>query len=305
MGTSEFAVPILEKLIKNYQIIGVFTQSDKPLGRNKELAKSPVKELALKNNLTIFQPQNLKEQNALNQIKELSPDLIVVVAYGKIIPQNIIKIPKYGVINIHGSLLPEYRGASPIQTAILNGGEKTGVTIMLIDEKMDHGPVLAKQELGITNNDTTETLSKKLSVLGADLLIKILPDYLSGKMKPTEQNHEQATFTKITTREDGQIDWFKSAEEIERQWRAFTPWPGIFTFWDGKRLKLNAIRILNTDNNPAQDIGKVFLIDDDNMGIYCGKGSLILEKLQLEGKKELTGQEFRRGYKNIIGAELG
>lgn len=298
MGTSEFAVPVLEKLLANYQITAVVTRPDKPAGREKELTESPIKRLAVKNNLPVFQPENLK--NDIEKIRELNPDLIIVVAYGKIIPKKIIEIPKFGIINIHPSLLPKYRGPSPIQTAILNGEKKTGVSIMLIDEEMDHGPILANQESGIGNNDTAETLSKKLSILGADLLITILPNYFSGKVKPREQDHREATFTKIITREDGQVDWSKTPEEIERQFRALTSWPGIFSFWQDKRIKITGLETSIRDNHN----GMVFLTPDEKVAVGCRVGSIIINKLQLEGKKEMGAEEFIRGYPDFVGSYL-
>jgi len=301
MGTSQFAVPVLEKLIENYQIVGVFTQPDKPAGRKKELVQSPVKKMAIKNELPIFQPENIGNDKEIKKIQELNPNLIIVVAYGQIISQKIINIPKFGVINIHPSLLPEYRGASPIQTAILNGDKKTGVSIMLIDEKMDHGPALTNQKLEIMNNDTTQILSKKLSILGAEILIKILPDYFAGKIKPQEQEHNKATFTKIITREDGQINWSKPSEEIERQFRALTLWPGVFTFWQGKRLKITDLKTSIYDNRA----GLVFLTSNKKVAIGCGAGSIIIKKLQLEGKKEMDAKDFIIGYPDFMGSSLG
>lgn len=299
MGTSEFAVPVLKKLIKNYQVISVFTQPDKPIGRKKELSKSPIKKVAQENNLKIIQPKSLKDEKVVNQIRELNPDLIIVVAYGQIIPQKIIKISKFGIMNIHPSLLPKYRGASPIQTAIMNGEKETGVTIMLIDEKMDHGPILAQEKINI-GDDNYIKLSEKLSEIGANLLIKILPDYFSGKINPQEQDHTKATFTKIITREDGQIDWHKSAKEIGCQFRAFTPWPGVFTFWNNKRLKITKLTISEINK---QD-GLVFLTSDEEVAIGCGMGSIIISKLQLEGKKEMRAKEFILGYPDFIGSRL-
>lgn len=304
MGTPEFAVPTLQKLIDNnsYEIVGVFTQPDKPTGRKKALHPPPIKRTALQYNLSVFQPDKLS-QKIIIQIKKLQPDVIIVVAYGKIIPQEIIDIPPFGIINIHASLLPKYRGASPIQTAILRGDKKTGVTIMLVDEKMDHGPVLAQQELTITPEETSASLHNKLTKKGADLLEQILPQWLNKKIKPQEQNHQQASYTKIITREDGKINWQDSAEQIEKQIRAFTPWPGAFTFINNKRLKIKSAEILNDKNCLSKTIpGKIFTTPSGELGVICREGCLKLQTVQLEGKCEMSGQKFIIGHDNIIGS---
>ncbi len=307
MGTSDFAVPSLEKLINNksYEIVGVFTQPDKPVGRKQELTPSPVKKLAQVNNLPIFQPETLKNKEAEEQIKKLNPDVIIVIAYGQIIPQNILDIPKFQTLNIHGSLLPKYRGASPIQSAILNCEKETGVTIMLLDKKMDHGPVLTQETEAINSNDTYETLHEKLANLGVELLEETLPKWFSGKITPQEQNHDEATYTKIITREDGKINWKNTAEKIDCQIRAFDPWPGTFTLWKGKRLKIKKARILDPNIGCVEsDIGKTFKTAGDELAINCGQGSLVLETVQLEGKKETSGEEFIKGYPEILNSSL-
>ncbi|OGD29735.1 methionyl-tRNA formyltransferase [Candidatus Azambacteria bacterium RIFCSPHIGHO2_01_FULL_44_55] len=300
MGTPEFSVPILEALVhEGYQIISVVTKPDEPAGRKQVLTPPPVKSFIMKHetwNIPILQPEKLKDENFINQVKNLAPDLIVVAAYGKIIPKAILDIPKYGAINAHGSLLPAWRGAAPIQYAILHGDKKTGITIMLIDEEMDHGPLLGKSEILISKSETSESLYRKLSVLGAETLIKIISRYISGDIKPQEQDHSKATFTKIIKKEDGKIDWSKSTLELERMTRAFYPWPTAWTIWNDKVLK-----ILEADGSEKNnEIGKV-LVDSGELIIGCGQGSLVIKKLQLESGKILTAREFLNGHKDFIG----
>lgn len=307
-GTPEFSAIVLQKLIDiGYKPACVVTAPDKPVGRKQELTPTPVKSLIMEHktwNIKILQPEKLDSEFA-NKLKPNAYDLFIVAAYGKIIPADILKIPKYGTLNIHPSLLPLYRGPSPIQAVILNGNQKTGVTIMKMDEKMDHGPIVAQRELKIKNQDTFKTLGEKLFDSGAELLIEILPDYIAGKIKPKEQNHKKATYTKIIKKEDGHIDWSKPADYIESQLRAFTPWPGIYTFFNNKRLK---ILDLNTKTpniaSPGEAmLGKV-MKEGDNFLIQTGKGFIVPEKVQLEGKKMQTAQEFLRGYPEIIGSIL-
>jgi methionyl-tRNA formyltransferase len=308
MGTPDFSVPSLLSLIEQTEVIAVVTQPDKKVGRKQELTESPVRKVALVNKIQILQPDKIKgNSDFIKQIKLLQPDLIVVVAYGFLLPKEILDIPKYGVINIHASLLPKYRGASPIQTAILNGDKETGVTIMLIDDKMDTGPVLSQRTITITDTDNFESLHDKLAQLGSELLSDTLPKYICGEIKPVAQNEAEATYCKILTKEDGKIDWNKSAEEIERQVRAFTPWPGAWTVWNNKSLKvLKAVvyastgPVLSKAEGLSMTTGKV----NEGLAVACGNGALEIMELQLEGKKPMSAKEFLNGNKEIIGAIL-
>ena len=281
LGTPEFAAVILEKLINaGHRPEAVVCNPDELIGRKKVLTSPPVKVLAEKFNVSIFQPEKLHNNSEfLKQIKKINPDLAIVAAYGKIIPKNILDIPRYGTINIHPSLLPKYRGASPIQNTILNGDKKTGVTIMKLDEEMDHGGIISNMEVQISKNDTCESLSQKLAISGAEILIKTIPDYISEKIKPIEQNHSKATYTKIIKKEDGKIDWSKSANEIERMTRAFYPWPTAWTVWKGKTFKILEAEVCN--------------------------GKLEIKKLQLEGGKALSIKEFLNGHKDFVGSAFG
>src|SRR3989344_2143600 len=278
-GTPEFATIILEKLIK-----------------------SGLKPLAM------FRDPKESVSVLIEKLKYLKPDLAIIAAYGKILPKEILEIPRHGFINVHPSLLPKYRGASPIQTAILNGDKETGVTIMKIDEEMDQGPILAISKLQITNSKIAyPELSKKLAKLGAELLIKIIPDYVLGKIKPVEQEHKKATYTKIIKKEDGKINWSKSAEEIERMTRAYYPWPSAYTKLKIKSEKFKIVKIIEVEickeNNHT--IGEVFLTENNRLAIKCGIGSLIIKKLKLEGGKILTAKEFLNGHKDFVSSILG
>lgn len=301
-GTPEFAEIVLDKLIDAGYVPGIVVcNPDEPAGRKKIIASPPVKILAEKFNIAVLQPENLHDNSEFaNLIGKEKPDLAVVAAYGKIIPKEILDIPSHGFLNVHGSLLPAYRGASPIQSAILNGEKETGVTIMKVDEKLDHGSIVSKIVVPILNDDTYESLSRKLAISGAELLIKTIPDYISGKIQPIDQNDSEATFSGIIEKEDGKIDWRKNAEEIERMIRAFYPWPTAWTNWNDKNLKiLEADVIEGSGKNP----GEVFLKNNEP-AVQCKKDILMIKKLQLEGGKILSSKEFLNGHKDFIGSVL-
>ncbi len=315
-GTPEFAAIVLEKLISfGYMPAAVVCNPDEPVGRKQILTFPPMKVLAQKHNISIFQPAKLRSNKEfMEQFKNINPDLAIIAAYGKILPKEILDIPRLGFINVHGSLLPYYRGASPIQDAILNGDRETGITIMEIDEKMDRGKIISNLKTKISKSDTYETLSKKLAELGAELLIKTIPDYISGKVKPQEQDHSKATYTKIIKKEDGKIDWSKSAGEIERMTRAFYPWPSAYTYVNLK-YQISSIKIIESEvseNKNNYQIGEVFALQHpyklENVGVLlavkCGSGNLIIKKLQLKGGRVLTTEEFLNGHKNFIGSIL-
>ncbi|MFA6254549.1 MAG: methionyl-tRNA formyltransferase [Patescibacteria group bacterium] len=303
LGTPEFAMPILQALIgNNYKLALVITQPDKPAGRKQELIPPPIKVLAQKNNLAIAQPNNKKELAAIFEQNKF--DLAVLAAYGMIIPDEILTKPKFGFLNIHPSLLPKYRGSSPIQSAILTGDKKTGVSIIQLAKKIDAGPIVAQAETEIEPQDNVEILSQKLAELGGQLLIETIPGYLKGEVKLRPQNETEATFTKMIEREDGLINWQKTASQIERQFRAFYPWPGVFTHLAGKRLKIANLGVLEGDFKPNLGPGTVFLGPNQTLAVKCGQGAVELKAVQLEGKKELLGKEFLRGQKELIGKIL-
>lgn len=294
-GTPDFAVPSLRAILTlpYSQLIAVITQPDKPVGRKKILTPPPVKLVAQENNLPVLQPERIKTKQFKEKLKQLAPDVVIIVAYGKIIPQNLLEIPKYGWLNIHASLLPKYRGASPIPAVILNGEKETGVSLMKIDTGLDTGPIISKKKIEIQPNDNFQTLHDKLSRLGAELLQESLLDYLKGNLTLKPQDNTKATTTKIIKKEDGRIEWSKPAEYIERHIRAFNPWPGAFCFYNKKRLKIIEAT-LSKDNSklkPGQTKSTNGLVI-----VGCGQGNLELKKIQLEGKKPQAIINFLRGY---------
>jgi len=299
IGTPEFSVPILESLINNnYRPVLVITVPDKPIGRKQIMTFSPVKLAAKKYGIPIAQPERISDFK--NELTNLSPELIVVAGYAQFLPKEILEIPKYGCINIHPSLLPKYRGASPIQYAILNGDTETGTTIMLMDEKMDHGKIIAQRKFGIGEEKISfEELSKGLSALSSGLLTQILPEWIHGRIKALPQTESLATFTKILEKKDGRIDWSQPAEKIERKIRALNPWPGTFTNIESKTLKILKAEVLQKKEKP----GKVFQ-SEKKLAVGCGENSLILKEVQLEGKKSVLGDNFLHGHQNIISKNL-
>ncbi len=297
-GTSEFAVPHLDALIKDkdFHVIAVVTQPDKPVGRHAVPTPPPIKTLALKYQIPVFQPAKLLEIKELESFQALldpRPDVGVVVAYGKILPQWVLDIPKNGIINVHASILPRHRGPSPIHATIAAGDQVSGVSIMLIDEQMDHGPILATMEEELLPNDTVGELQTRLADLGAKSLAETIKEYLNGTLKPKEQDHSKATYCKILTRENGKIDWNQTASEIERLVRAYDPWPGTWTEIEGKRLKMLKVRVCPNDS--SYPIGTRFLWKG-RPNIKCGQGTVLeLEVVQPEGKKPMSGEEYIRG----------
>lgn len=315
MGSGEFAVPSLkqlldfERLLSSGKIVlAVFTQPDRPVGREKGLRPTPVKGLAKKYKVPVLEPVSLKSEEWIKKIQGLRPDLVVVCDYGKIVPAEILNIPKFGCINIHPSLLPKYRGSSPIQRAILDGESKTGVTIMLLDEKLDHGPVLVQRSEKIKKDETYLSLRDRLAEIGARTLMEFLPNFLNGKFTPKEQDHKKAVLTRELTREDGRIDWKKKAEEIERMARAYEVWPGVWSRFKNKILKLRVSKCEGRKNCKIDERAKpgtVFLTKkNQQMGVVCGQGTLLLDELQIEGKKAMGSAEFLRGQRDIVGAVL-
>lgn len=309
MGTPDFAASFLQALIQNeYHVISVFTQPDKPQGRDQETVFSPVKTIAVANKIPVEQPLKITETE-IEKLKEMKPDLIIVAAYGRILPKAFLDVPGFGCINVHPSLLPKYRGASPIQNAILNGETETGISIMLMDAGMDTGPILSQKSHPIDPNDTTITLEQKLGIEAVPLLMETIPLFIKRKIDPREQDSNEATLCELIEREDGRIFWNQSAEKIYNRYRAFTPWPGIFTYWkktpDGMPLRLKLIMISHQKNNPAitRPYGEVFEVGE-KIGISTDLGIIFPESVQLEGKDTVSIQDFVRGYPNFIGSVL-
>lgn len=293
-GSSIFAVPALRKLAEDFEIVLVVTNPEKPVGRKQESRRSMVEDCAEKIGLSVINAEKFTDE-IIKKIIGLSPDFFVIVDYGKIIPQKLLDIPPQGAINVHPSELPKYRGASPLQAAILNGEKETAFSIMLIDAKVDHGPILAQKKVEINKNETYGELYKRLSEMYPDFLVETLKKYLSGEIRPVPQDDSRATFSKFLKREDGKINWSKSAEEIGRMVRAYDPWPGTYTEWNGQRIKIfrvgTSFKLVPTNTYP----GDLF-VTDKKLAAQCGDGVLILEQIQPEGKRPMSGEEFIRGY---------
>ena len=303
MGTPAFALPVLEAaLVLGARVVGVYTRPDKPQGRGLVMEAPPVKEFALARGLPVFQPPTLRSPAAQAELAALKPDLLLVAAYGRILPPEALAIPRKGAINVHPSLLPRYRGVSPVVTALLDGVDVTGVTLYLLDEGMDSGPILAQRQEQVGTEDTAESLTLRLFQLGAELTWDVLPRWLAGDITLQPQDQAAATVTRPIVREDGEADWRLPAEALHRRLRAFTPWPGLYTRWKGRNLKIVDAAPLSGAVEP----GQVVPLDEPGIpcGVGTGEGVLGLKALLLEGKKELPAREFLLGHREFIGARL-
>lgn len=309
MGTPEFAVPTLEALaVARHELLAVYTQPDRPKGRGQQLVPPPVKEAALRLGVPVYQPERVRRPENVEALQALRPDLMVVVGYGQIIPQNIIDIPRFGILNVHASLLPKYRGAAPIQWAIANGESETGVTIMQIDAGLDTGDMLSKWRTGIGPDETAPELSARLSRAGADLLVRTLDDVAAGQAVRVKQDDAEATHAPILKKEDGQIDWTKTAREIYNRLRGFTPWPGAYTSLRGQHLQVTRASVAD-----ASAIGLTGSFHPGDLHVqrrrlFVGCGSvtaLELLEIQLQGKKRMPVDAFLNGYAVAPGEKLG
>ncbi len=306
-GTPRFAAEVFRALLeKEFEVAAVVTRPDKKVGRKQDFVSSPVKETALQRKITFFQPVELGDQKFIDDLKKIRPDLIVVAAYGKILPKTILGIPKFGSLNVHASLLPKHRGASPVQSAIRKGERKTGITLMLMNEKMDEGDILAQEEIPIGEHDTTESLTKKLARFGSRMIVEFIPKWTAGQIKQRRQEGKKANYSPAIRRADGEIGWNQSAEEITRQYRAFHPWPGIYTYFrkDGKKTRLKLLEISPEKENVAPESGTV-VRRDGKLAVQAKSGSVILREVQPEGKKAMNIQEFLRGNSRFVGSKLG
>ncbi|MBN8655338.1 MAG: methionyl-tRNA formyltransferase [Anaerolineae bacterium] len=294
MGSPDFALSTLRSLAKNYQVVGVVTQPDRASGRGRELKAPPVKLLAQELNIPVMQPQKLREPEAMQQLQTWNPDLIVVAAFGQILKKDVLDLPKYGCINVHASLLPRWRGAAPINAAVLAGDEETGVTIMKMDVGLDTGPMLAMKKIRIKPDDTAGSLFEALATLGADLLIETLPAYMEGKLTPQPQPEEGMTYAPMLKKEDGRLDFNHSAIELERRIRAMNPWPGAWFEWEGNLLKVG--RGVVGEANGLK-VGSRLIVEG-RPAVRCADGVLILEEVQPPGKKMMPGKAFLSGARN-------
>jgi len=303
MGTPAFAVPSLEALARRYDVAAVVTQPDRPARRGRKLTASAVKEAALKLRLPMMQPVSLRDEEAISRLSELEPRVMVVAAYGQILRPQVLAIPPAGVINVHPSLLPKYRGASPIAGALLAGEEETGVTIMLMDEEMDTGPILAQTTVRVDSADTTGSLEERLARVGAELLVETLPAWLEGRIEAQPQDDGRATYTKPLTKDDAAIDWSLPAIDIWHRVRAYNPRPGARTWWKGDQLKVLAA-YPDSDWKGEGEPGQV-VRTSSGVGVVTGEGALLLEAIQLPGKRAMSMEDFARGQRDFVGSRLG
>jgi len=305
MGTPEFAIPPLEKLVQEHcPPVAVYTQADKPGGRGRSLIMSPVKMAALRLVLPVVQPDSLKESEAVARLADFQPDVIVVAAYGQILPRPVLALPRYGCLNVHPSLLPRHRGASPVSAAILAGDADTGVSIMLMDSGLDTGPVLAQEKMVVSPQDTTGSLSGRLSDMAAQMLPDVLDRWVKGEITPRPQNEAEATYSAAIKKEAGEIDWNLPAVDIERRVRAYQPWPGAYTSRDGKRLEIvEAVALPGEEEHRA---GAVVALEQAGapFGVSTREGILGIVRVQLQGKRALPAVDFLRGQRQLIGALL-
>lgn len=307
MGTPDFSVPVLKQIIDDgYEVIGVVTQPDRPVGRKKVLTPPPVKVEAEKQGIPVYQPEKIRQPDELEKVLALKPDLIVTAAFGQILPKELLDAPKYGCINVHASLLPELRGGAPIHYSILQGKEKTGITIMYMAEKLDAGDILTQVEVPITETDTVGTLHDKLSEAGSKHLSETLPKLLNGELNPIKQNEEEATFAYNIKREQEKIDWSKTGEEIYNHIRGLNPWPVAYTTFDGKVVKIwNSKKVKHAK---SEEPGTIIRLEEDGIVVASGNDTAVkITELQPSGKKKMPAEQFLRGAGSNLtaGGRLG
>lgn len=304
MGTPDFAVSTLEGLIKsNHKIIAVVTRPDRPKGRGREILPSPVKVVAEDNKIEVLQPEKVREPDFVKKLREYRPDCIVVVAFGQILPKDILSLPRYGCINLHASILPKYRGAAPINWALINGETKTGVTSMLMNEGMDTGDILIQREVEITEGDSAGTLHDRLSEMGSEVILETLDGLEKGNVKRVKQNESSATYAQKIKKEDCLINWDEDAKKIVNRIRGLTPLPGAYTFYNGKRLKITNAEYLIKEVKAEK--GEVFEVNRNGIKVICGNGLVIIKNLQPEGKRVMGVGEFISGHNIKAGEILG
>lgn len=292
MGSPNFSLPSLSALARTYQVAGVVTQPDRSSGRGREIKSPPLKMLALELNIPIMQPEKLRTPEAMSQLQEWNPDLIVVAAFGQILKKDVLELPRYGCINVHASLLPRWRGAAPVNAAILAGDEEMGVTIMQMDVGLDTGPMLAKRAIRLKPDDTTDSVLGALSTLGADLLLETLPEYLAGNLKAIPQPTEGATYAPMLKKEDGLLDFTRPAVELERRVRAMNPWPGAWFEWNGNPLKVAKASVVSGEKGLASGSR---LTVEGRPAVQSAEGILVFDEVQPAGKKVMSGKSFLAG----------
>ena len=303
MGTPDPAAVSLELLLRGPDpVVGVVTQPDRPAGRGQQQVPSPVRRVADSRQIPVLTPEKIRDQNFFSALKSWAPELIVVVAYGRILPRSVVELAPQGCLNVHYSLLPKYRGAAPVAWTILNGEARIGVTTMKLVEKMDAGPILLQEEIPVAPNETRASLEDKLIPLGARLLLETIRRLKEGSLTPKLQREAEATYAPMLKKEDGQIDWHQPAKAIERRVRAFYPWPSAYTYWKGKLLKVHCAAVMPTEDKSPP--GQVIRADSGGLWIATGQGVLSLEEVQLENKKRLAVAEFLKGARVAKGERL-
>ena len=307
MGTPAFAVPVASRLLDaGHEVVGVYAQPDRPTGRRRSVVPGPVKRFAMERGLSVFQPSSLRrDEMARQELASLSPDLIVVAAYGLFLPIETLDMPRLGALNIHPSLLPLYRGPSPVAAAILSGDPLTGVTVMQLEERMDSGPIVSQRETRIGADESAEELTARLFQMGADLLVDVLPRWERGEIHAQPQDESRASVTSKLSKGDGEIDWSQPAVRIARQLRAYHPWPGSFTHWRGKLLKIMDASALESAAETPVLSGQVTSLSPGRVGVGTGGGILEVRRLQLEGRDITSSRDFVLGYPDLFGSSLG
>jgi len=304
MGTPNFSVPVLESLLRStHHVVAVYTRPDRPAGRGRQPMPSPVKSAALQAGIPVAEPQSLREETSATELRALNPDLVVVAAFAYLLPPQVLDVPRYGCVNVHPSLLPRHRGPSPVATALLRGDTETGVSVMLMDRGLDTGPILAQERIAIADEDTTGSLTMHLADLGASLLLGTIDGWLDGSVSAQPQNERDATSSARITAREGRLDWSLSAEVLWRQVRAYHPWPGSYALWNGQRLKVHSALPLALQ--PPHAPGTVVDVSGPcSVGVVTADGVLGLRRIQLEGKREATAEEFVRGHRDFVGSFL-
>ena len=303
MGTPDFAVPGLLTLIATHEVVGVVTQPDRPAGRGRQLRPPPVKLVAQANDIPVYQPLSLRSEEAIEPIREWAPDIVIVAAFGQILRAHLLNLPPKGCLNIHASLLPRWRGAAPIQYAILSGDEETGVSLMRMDQGLDTGPVYVQQAIPVRDDETAEVLHDRLSNLGASMLDLHLDRILEGELVAEAQNDSLSTYAPMLKKDAGVIDWTQSTNQVDRQIRAMTPWPSAYSSWHGKRLKVLDAKPMAMDELPAGEPGQIVFVQD-SAAVLTADGGIMLERLQLAGKRAAAVEEFLHGQPEFIGSRL-
>ena len=306
MGSPAFALPALQSLMSNqYEIRAVYTQPDKPRGRGRQVMACPVKRFAISQGMRVIQPESLRDSQEAELLAALKPDIIIVAAYGRILPAAVLELPRYKCINIHPSLLPRYRGPSPVAAPILNGDPVTGVTIMLIERKVDSGPIISQEGLAISDEDTTESLSQRLAVMGARKLVETIPRWVEGKIEPRMQDDSRASYTRMEAKEDGLLDWNLPAVVLWRRVRAYHPWPGCYFDWKGGRLRvMKAIALPDAESGEAGRVVALPRTAPARIAVRTADGLLGLISVQPEGKREMTAADFSAGHRDFAGNVL-